>query len=136
MLTLLLAALIQTPAQAPAPAPAPVAALSLGQIIIDLAQTEFADEHIQHLATVPVVHQLNLAGTQVTDAGIAELAKFQNILSLSQLNLAGNTGITDAVIQHLQGLVNLREINLAGTKVTRAGLLRLRKALPLARIRR
>ncbi len=69
----------------------------------------------------PVAEQtfwLNLAGTGVTDAGLAGLAGLKN---LQRLHLE-KTGITDAGLAHLKGLSELRYLNLYGTKVTDKGL--------------
>jgi mono/diheme cytochrome c family protein len=61
---------------------------------------------------------LGLAGTQVTDAGLAQIKDLKN---LRRLHLE-KTGITDAGLVHLKGLTELRYLNLYGTKVTDAGL--------------
>jgi internalin A len=124
MLTLLCAILLQAPAPPPE-----------GVVIVDYVGTHFADTHVTVLQAIPHVRQLILADTNITDAGIAEIAKFKNLAALEQLNLS-NAGITDAAIVHLLALKNLKVLNLAGTKVTPAGILKLRRALPGLRIRR
>jgi hypothetical protein len=45
-----------------------------------------------------------------------------------------NTDITNAGLEHLKGLPNLRSLNLHKTKVTEEGLRQLREALPKCRI--
>ena len=46
-----------------------------------------------------------------------------------EVNLRG-TQITDAGLVHLKGLTNLRGLNLNGTQTTNAGVADLKKALP------
>ena len=69
----------------------------------------------------PVTEQtfwLNLAGTAVTDAGLAQVAGLKN---LQRLHLE-KTAVTDAGLAHLKNLTELRYLNLYGTKVTDKGL--------------
>jgi hypothetical protein len=40
------------------------------------------------------------------------------------------SGISDAGLEHLTGLTSLSALDLRGTKVTEAGMIELRKALP------
>jgi hypothetical protein len=42
--------------------------------------------------------------------------------------------VTDAGLVHLEGLIELRALNLSDTRVTAAGIARLTKALPGAQI--
>lgn len=121
MIAILLSLCLLQPAQ-----PEPV-------VTVDFGGTNFVDAHVRHLAGFPVIHTLNLADTAITDVGIAEVTKLK---AIENLNLGNAIGVTDAAIVHLQELKALREINLAGTRVTAAGILRLRKALPGLRIRR
>ncbi len=65
--------------------------------------------------------EVNLAGTQVTDAGLAQL---KGLTELRWLNL-WNTQVTDAGLDHLKGLNGLQLLNLGNTKVGDAGLKRL-----------
>ena len=66
---------------------------------------------------------LDLAGTRITDAGLAHLAK----LPLNrELNL-GNTAVTDAgIVAHLGKKATLNIVDLRGTAVGKAGLAALR----------
>ena len=85
------------------------------------------------LAGLPVpaaVFGLDLNNTQVTDAGLKELAGLQ---SLQTLVLFG-TQVTDAGLKELAGLKSLRELWLGDTQVTDAGVAQLRQALPNCRI--
>jgi hypothetical protein len=61
---------------------------------------------------------VNLGNTQVTDAGLEQL---KGLSQLKELLLNG-TKITDAGLEQFQGLSQLKELSLGGTKVTDAGL--------------
>ncbi|MCC6490218.1 MAG: DUF1553 domain-containing protein [Candidatus Hydrogenedentes bacterium] len=77
------------------------------------------DETLALLA--PLAQQitwLNLAGTAVTDAGLAQLAAMPNLTSLH----LERTGVGDAGLTNLKGLTHLEYLNLYGTKVGDAGL--------------
>lgn len=77
------------------------------------------DEHLALLAPVADhITWLNLAGTQVSDAGLAALAAMPRLTSVH----LERTAITDAATPQLAALQNLEYINLFGTKVTDAGL--------------
>lgn len=83
---------------------------------------DFGDAGLDLLA--PIAESLvsvDLARTQVTDAGLAKVAAFKN---LKELRL-DNTGITDAGLDHLKGLSNLEYLNVYGSKITDAGLQKL-----------
>ena len=64
--------------------------------------------------------------TQITDAGLKDMAKLQQ---LKKLNLNG-TKITDAGLKDVAKLKKLESLRLDGTKVTKAGVAELKKALP------
>ncbi|MEZ5324133.1 MAG: c-type cytochrome domain-containing protein [Verrucomicrobiales bacterium] len=74
--------------------------------------------------------QVNIARTQVTDAGLPTVAKMANLTNL-RLEL---TGVTDAGLDHLSGLANLEYLNLYGTKVSDAGLGKLAGLKKLKRV--
>lgn len=115
----------------------------LGASILQIAQTEtglmfnainvadkFGDAELAKFAPLaPHMEDLNLARTQVTDAGLAPLAAMQN---LRRLRLE-HTGITDAGLDHLSGLPRLEYLNLFDTKVSDAGL---EKLAPVSSLRR
>src|SRR5262245_36261627 len=61
---------------------------------------------------------LDLAGAQVTDAGLKELA---GLKSLQTLDLV-STRVTDAGLNELAGLTNLQRLHLGGTDVAGPGL--------------
>jgi YHS domain-containing protein len=96
---------------------------NLVSVNFSMAGPKVADAQLELLK--PVTEQtfwLNLAGTGVTDAGLAQIAGLKN---LQRLHLE-KTAITDAGLAHLKGLAELRYLNLYGTKVTDKGLESLR----------
>jgi len=76
------------------------------------------------------VKVLYLHGTQITDAGLKEVAKLQNLKTL----VLANTQITNEGLRHLMGIASqdqrLTYISLVNTKVTADGAAALRKFLP------
>ena len=81
--------------------------------------SEVADAQVAQIAPIAAqVYELNLAGSKITDAGLAQVASLTN---LRRLHLE-KTAITDAGLAHLKGLANLEYLNLYGTAVTDAGL--------------
>jgi hypothetical protein len=62
----------------------------------------------------------------VTDAGLEHLKGLANLKSLD----LSYTAVTDAGLEHLKGLANLQTLSLAGAKVGRDGVKDLQRALP------
>jgi len=97
--------------------------LAQGTNLLDVGFTSGADKitDAEVALLAPLAQQvycLNLAGTKVTDAGLAPLA---NLTNLRRLHLE-KTAVTDAGLVHLKGLANLEYLNLYNTQVTDAGL--------------
>jgi Leucine-rich repeat (LRR) protein len=79
---------------------------------------------------------LDLAGSKVTDAGLAHLAGFayeEGYAPLQSINLS-NTEITDAGLKHLKRLTKLHNLNLDNTQITNAGVVRLKRLKRLTRL--
>jgi hypothetical protein len=74
--------------------------------------------------------ELFLAGTNVTDAGL------ENLKSMSELRALylDRTKVTDAGLENLKELNQLHGLWLAGTQVTDAGVKKLQQALPNCKI--
>ena len=86
------------------------------------AADKFGNKELSELSAIaPHVVWIDLARSQVTDAGLASLAKFTN---LERLHLE-NTKVSDAGIASLAGLKSLEYLNLYGTKTTDAGIAKL-----------
>ncbi|MCC6356121.1 MAG: hypothetical protein IT577_19710 [Verrucomicrobiae bacterium] len=84
-----------------------------------LAGTNFGDAQLVRLAQIgPNLKRLDLAGTAITDAGLAGAAAFPNLESLH----VPRTRVTDGGLKHIGALARLESLNLYGTAVTDAGL--------------
>jgi hypothetical protein len=84
-----------------------------------IAGTNFGDVQLARLAALgPNLRWLDLAGTRVTDAGLASLAMMPH---LTRLHLE-RSGTTDAGLIQVARLPDLEYLNLYGTAVTDAGL--------------
>jgi hypothetical protein len=68
--------------------------------------------------------------TQLTDAGLKELAGLAN---LQRLDLR-HTKVTDAGLKDLTGFKRLKELRVGGTRITDAGVMQLQKALPQCKV--
>ena len=77
-------------------------------------------------ADVEKVNVLGLKGTQITDAGLKEVAKLQQ---LNKLDLS-ICRITDAGLKEVAKLKQLKVLGLVDNKITKAGVAQLKKALP------
>ncbi len=118
------------------------------------AQGKVTDEVVAPVQFIPRLANLNLRGTDITDAGLpavgkatslvrlhlektkvtdAGLAHLKPLANLEYLNVYG-TEITDAGIAHLESLSKLKTIYLWQTKVTDAGVMKLQQALPMLKI--
>lgn len=75
------------------------------------------------LKDVASLQELNLAGVQLSEADLAQLA---GLVNLRVLHLE-KTPTTDAMLAHVKGLKNLTYLNLYGTPVTDAGLPQLKE---------
>lgn len=115
------------------------------------AEARFGDAELARLAKVaPFIVEAELAGTKVTDTGLAALRTFtalerlhlehtaltgrslgdlQALSKLAYLNLCA-TAVTDDSLAALAGHPALRQVYLFGSKVTPAGLARIKAALP------
>lgn len=95
------------------------------------ASDKFGDKELAALAPIAAtLSWVDLARSQVTDAGLATIGKFAN---LERLHLE-NTKVTDAGVAQLAGLKNLEYLNLYGTKVTDAGIAKLATATGLKKL--
>lgn len=70
---------------------------------------------------------------EISDAGLANLASLQKLQALIIVNCAG---ITDAGLDHIKKMSNLKRLELSHTQVTDAGFASLKAALPNCEINR
>ncbi|MDF1812144.1 MAG: hypothetical protein P1V20_08015 [Verrucomicrobiales bacterium] len=83
---------------------------------------EFGDKNLEPLKAVGNhILWLDLARTQITDSGLANLSAMNN---LTRLHLE-NTGISDKALDYVKGLNELEYLNLYGTEITDAGIAKL-----------
>lgn len=95
------------------------------------AAEKFGDKELALLGPITAqVLWVDLARSQVTDAGLDTIAKMTN---LERLHLE-NTKITDAGIAKLGGLKSLEYLNLYGTKTTDGGIAKLEGAKGLKKL--
>lgn len=94
-----------------------------------LARTNFDDAALARLAPLAAnLRWLDLAGTSVSDAGLAQVAQMPNLVRLH----LERTAITDDGLTTLAGLRELEYLNLYGTVVSDAALATLK---PLPKLR-
>jgi hypothetical protein len=87
---------------------------------LDLTGTEVTDAGMVSLAGLVHLRGLNLVGTLVTDAGLVHLRRLTNLGSLGLPE-----GVTDAGLRHFEDMTDLRDLDLTRTQVTDAGLVHL-----------
>jgi hypothetical protein len=118
---------------------------------VDLTGTSITDEGLKHLKGLEYLRYLYLLGTDITDQGVAELRghsrlewlcldgtkvtdagvkHLEGLGRLVMLHLVTQGEITDACIDSLVQLKELKELKIEGTQITEDGRARLEKALP------
>lgn len=96
-----------------------------------VAKGDFGDAQLAQLTALgPNLRWLDLAGTAVTDAGLAALDKMPH---LTRLHLQ-RTKLTDAGLRQVGSLAELEYLNLVGTAVTDTGLAGLRNLSKLRQV--
>ena len=98
--------------------------------ILFLDGSRIDSEGIRHLGALPRLESLAYRESQVTDADMEAIVL--TLPKLVELNLERNerlSKLTDTAIEHLREM-NLRTLNVSGTKITSSSLAKLRAALP------
>ncbi len=85
---------------------------------VDIAGTQVTSAGLRHLRRLRTLRELDLTHTLVDDAGLAHLA---SLVNLEWLKLEG-TALTGTGLRRLAGLSSLRQLDLSGTKVTDGSL--------------
>ncbi len=98
---------------------------------LSLTYTTITDEGLKEVVKLQNLTILYLSDTKITDAGLKDVAKLQQ---LKYLYLNGSSKITNAAVKELTKLKNLTELYLFNTKITAAGVAELQKALPKCEI--
>jgi len=87
-----------------------------------------AEEALAYIGHFRRLEALWLGPPTMTDAGLAYL---QGLTNLKLLNISlTDTRVTDAGLVHLKGLAGIERLTLTGTSVTDAGVSELQKSLP------
>ncbi|MCF6313349.1 MAG: hypothetical protein L3J39_12950 [Verrucomicrobiales bacterium] len=94
--------------------------------VLDLSKTEVGDAGLKRLAKFERLVKLDLHGTAVTGAGLKSL---QGLKHLRYLNLYGSQ-VADEGLQLLGKMKSLKEVYLWDSKVSAKGVKRLKQALP------
>jgi hypothetical protein len=85
------------------------------------------DRICNQIVVLQETKKLSITQAQITDRGVADIAKLQNVVFL---NLNGCTAITDQSVPILGQMVGLKELWLSQTGITSAGVQSLRMLLP------
>ena len=85
--------------------------------------TQITDTGLKEVAKLQQLTVLNLGSLKITDVGLKEVAKLQNLKHL----WLDNTRITDAGLMEIAKLQKLEGLYLEGTRITDAGLRELAK---------
>ena len=93
-----------------------------GPPVVDSIRAKFGNADLELIETFYQLQHLNLAKSNVGDAGMVHL---QNSRLLRTLDLSNNN-VSDDCIPHLRVLSHLLELNLSNTNVGQAGLVGLR----------
>jgi Leucine-rich repeat (LRR) protein len=99
---------------------------------LNLQGTQVTNAGLKELAGLKSLQTLNLSNTKVTDVGLKDLAGLKSLHSLD----LGRTQVTDKGLKELAGFKSLQTLNLGFTRVTDAGVAELQKALPACSIGR
>ena len=108
---------------------------------VTLRDSRVSDEDLKRLKERSVLQtlsnaarspiSLDLCATSVTDAGLEHLKGLTNLRVLG----LGQTRVTDGGLEHLKVLTSLRTLDLSGARVTVAGVQELKAALPNCKIK-
>lgn len=95
--------------------------------VVDLSGKTITDDHVRRLIELERVGVLNLSRSTVTDAHIAALHEGGVTRAFHKVDLS-HTAVTDTSLDKLPGCKFLAELNLTGSKVTKAGVERFKQA--------
>jgi hypothetical protein len=124
-------------------------------VLLSLHNKAVTDETLKELSGLSSVELLHLGGTSITSEGLAALKAFPKLRvvtihddgfndeslrrlgdlpALEKLIISSVPGLTDAGLEHLAKLQNLKWLWFHRTQTTEAGVEKLRKSLPNCRI--
>ncbi|MDC0934641.1 hypothetical protein OAS39_00030 [Pirellulales bacterium] len=96
-----------------------------------LDENPLRDIGLSHIASMPNLEKLGLCDSLITDEGIKHLVSLPSLVYLTILDCEG---ISDSSIEYFAEMQSLKNLELYGTKLTRDGIDRLRKAVPNCQI--
>jgi len=104
-----------------------------------LGRTKVTDAGLKHLSKLKNLILLQLSDCRITDAGLASLGDLPRIQSLwlSKTIRFGDddrSDLTDKSIEYLVSLKTLRDLRIADSQLTEAGIQKLRACLPKAKV--
>ena len=124
-----------------------------GLIWLGLSRTRVTDAGLKYFHNNSKLYQLDLESTTLTDDGMLQLLPFTSLgaLSLNKTDIGdrglehlqkmtfhylhlNDTKVTDDGLGHLAGQSQLKQLNLLGTAVTKAGIESLSRSLPKCQI--
>ena len=85
---------------------------------LHLSSTQITDAGLKEVAKLKQLEYINLNGTQITDEGLKEVANLQRLTSLH----LSSTQITDAGLKDIAKLKQLSSLSLFATQITDEGL--------------
>lgn len=100
---------------------------------LELARTDIGDKGLENLKDLRGILRLQLDGTKITDAGLAHLPQMMSGKVIHDLYLAG-TNISDDGLVHLLKMKDLTHLHVEKTKITEAGVAKLKAALPKLKV--
>jgi hypothetical protein len=111
-----------------------LARLSLSQSLedLDVSSTQITDSGLAYLLRLPHLFNVTLANNRITDVGLAAVEKMGSRNSIGRLNtidLSG-TGVTEAGVMRLVAMRAADEITIINTNISPAGIHRLEYANP------
>lgn len=104
-----------------------------------LSKTKVTDAGLKHLRNMKKLILLDLSDCEITDSGLSSLGHFPQIrnLWLSKLTRYGDddrSSLTDQCVDYLVTLKSLTDVKIADSKLTDAGIERLKQGLPNAKV--
>ena len=97
---------------------------------IALSDTTFSRKGLEEIIQIPRLHSLTVANTRLVDADIPLMAKIPNLVEL----VLDQLPLTDACVDDLISLKRMQNLSVKETRISPAGMARLRSGLPQSRI--
>ena len=94
---------------------------------VDLSGKQVTSATFDNLARAGYISELNLSNTNLSDTDMKRVAGVTNVCT--HLDLSNNPNISDTGLSEMITMLFAREINLAGTKCTQAGVDAFKKRL-------